>query len=154
MWYVINVMTHEVFSWSVARTVVTWHDTYGGSQILQVKQHWHRLVLGWVTACACWRVELGRSIYIYLFISYLVSTPKQYWTIHSKQIVQTSGIQIGYPLHLKSNILSIILSSHLFITFRYQILFMASMFQFFPVNWAARVAMLVGCQGIPPPRTW
>ena len=66
-------------------------------------------------------------IYIYIFISYLVSTPTQYWTINIKHIVQTSGIQIGYQFHLQSNILSIILSSHSVITVRYQILFMASM---------------------------
>ena len=33
------------------------------SQILQVKQHLPRLVLGWVTACACRRVELeGKQV--------------------------------------------------------------------------------------------
>ena len=29
------------------------------SQIQEVKQHWPRLVLGWATTCACWRVELS-----------------------------------------------------------------------------------------------
>ena len=32
------------------------------SQILQVKKHWYGLVLGWVTACACWRIDLRRWI--------------------------------------------------------------------------------------------
>ena len=58
IWHVIHVMTHEVLQgqwWlGMAHTV--------GSQILQIKQHWPRLVLGCVTACACWLVELRRWI--------------------------------------------------------------------------------------------
>ena len=32
------------------------------SQILQAKKHWYGLVLGWVTAYTCWRIELRRWI--------------------------------------------------------------------------------------------
>ena len=44
---------------------MTWHGTYGGgSQILQVKQHWHRLVLGWVAACTLLAIKLCDSSFL------------------------------------------------------------------------------------------